>query len=59
MVIHFDFQVFKMNKKNALPSGKISCYSSFHFKVDLVKTELKFWIKLWPETSLVYLFMTI
>ena len=43
--------VFRFSRltKNAPPSGKISCYSTFQFKVDLVKTELKFWIKPWPE----------
>ena len=50
---------FSISTKNALPSGTHSCYSPFHFKADLANTERKFWIKLWPETSFVYLFMTI
>ena len=47
---------FSKSTKNTLPSGN-SCYSPFHFEVDLVKTERKFWIKMWPETSFVYFFM--
>ena len=37
---------FSRSTKNALPSGKHSCYSPFHFKADLTNTELKFRIKL-------------
>ena len=33
---------FSRSTKNALPSGKHSCYSPFHFKADLANTELKF-----------------
>ena len=50
---------FSRSTKNALPSGKHSCYSSFHFKADLVIAEPKFLIKLWPDTSIVHLFITI
>ena len=47
-----------LSTKNALPSGKhYSRYSSFYFKTDLVNTEPKFLIKLWPETQFVYLFI--
>ena len=33
---------FSRSRKNALPSGKYSCYSPFHFKADLANTERKF-----------------
>ena len=46
---------FSRSTKNALLSGKHSCYSLFHFKFDLENAALKLWIKLWPETSFVYL----
>ena len=31
---------FSKSTKNALPSGKDSCYSPFHVKADLANTEL-------------------
>ena len=50
---------FSRSTKNVLFSAKLLCYSPFQFKVGFVNTELKFWIKLRLETSIVYLFMTI
>ena len=50
---------FSISTKNVLSSGKHSCYSPFHSKADLANTELEFWIKLWPQTSFLYLFLPI
>ena len=33
---------FSRSTKNALPPGKPSCYSPFHFKADLANTDLTF-----------------
>ena len=54
----FRFSRSTKNEKIPLPSGKRSRYSSFHFKTDLDNTEPKFCTELWPETSIVYLFIT-